>query len=62
MIVQTFEKGQKQPSSHSCTELSKTQFFPVSIVKKTMLNKVKNSGKSNARSLAKIIKAKHVYI
>ena len=26
------EKGQKQPSSHSSTELSKTQFFPESIV------------------------------
>ena len=26
------EKGQKQPSKHSCTELSETQFFHVSIV------------------------------
>ena len=25
--------GQKQPSSHSCTELSKSQYFPVIIVK-----------------------------
>ena len=31
--MQTFEKGQKQPSRHSCTELRKTQFFQVSIVK-----------------------------
>ena len=29
----TYEKGQKQPSSHSYTELSKTQFSPVSIEK-----------------------------
>ena len=34
MIVYTCENGQKQPSSHSWTELSKTQFFFVSIVKK----------------------------
>ena len=27
------KKGQKQPTSHSCTDLNKTQFFPVSIVK-----------------------------
>ena len=26
------KKGQEQSSSHSCTELSKTQSFPVSIV------------------------------
>ena len=26
------KKGQKQPSTY-CTELSKTQFFPVSVVK-----------------------------
>ena len=26
------QKGQKQPTSHSCTELNKTEFFPVSIV------------------------------
>ena len=26
------KKGQKQPSSYSCTELSKTQFVPMSIV------------------------------
>ena len=32
LIVQTYEKGQTQSDSHSCTELSKTQFFPVSIV------------------------------
>ena len=31
--MQTYEKYQKQPSSHTCTELSKTQFVPVSIVK-----------------------------
>ena len=29
------EKGQKQPSSHSFTELSKNTFVPVSIIKKT---------------------------
>ena len=27
-----YEKGQKQPSSYSCNELSKTRFFHVSIV------------------------------
>ena len=27
MIASTYEKGQKQPSSHSCTELSKTSKF-----------------------------------
>ena len=27
------QKGQKQQRTHSCTELSKTQFFPLSIVK-----------------------------
>ena len=32
LIVKTYEKGQKQPSIHSCTELSKTQLFPVNIV------------------------------
>ena len=26
-------KGQKKPSSHSCTDLSEAQFFPVSIAK-----------------------------
>ena len=31
-IVQTYEKVQKQPSSRFWIELSKTQFFPVSIV------------------------------
>ena len=30
--MQTCKKGQKQPSIQSCTELSKTQFFPESIV------------------------------
>ena len=29
----TIWKSQKQPTSHSCPELNKTQFFPVSIVK-----------------------------
>ena len=29
------KNGQKKPSSHSYTELSKTQFFPVGIVKFT---------------------------
>ena len=28
-----YEKGQKQSGSHSCIELSKTQFFLMSIVK-----------------------------
>ena len=32
-IAQTYEKGEKQPSSHSCTELSKTQIFHVRNVK-----------------------------
>ena len=36
LIMQTYGKGQKQPSSPSCTELSKTQLFPVSIVKMTL--------------------------
>ena len=31
-LYKHMEKGQKQPNSHSCTELSKTQCFPVSIV------------------------------
>ena len=30
--METYENGQKQRSSHSRTELSKTQFFPMSIV------------------------------
>ena len=30
LIMQTYQKGQKQPTSHSCTELNKT-VFPVSI-------------------------------
>ena len=33
LIVQSYEKGQKQASSHSCIEVSKTQLFAVSIVK-----------------------------
>ena len=33
LIVQTYRKGQKQPNNHSCTELSKTQFFTVSLKK-----------------------------
>ena len=32
LIMQTYEKDQKQPSSHSRTDMSKTQIFPVSIV------------------------------
>ena len=28
LIVQTYEKGQKQPSSHSRTELGKNTVFP----------------------------------
>ena len=31
--MQAYQKGQKEPTSHSCIELNKTQFFPVSIVK-----------------------------
>ena len=31
--VNIYEKGQKHSSGHSSTELSKTRFFPVSIVK-----------------------------
>ena len=27
LIVETYEKGQKQPSNHSCNEMSKTQFL-----------------------------------
>ena len=26
MIVQTYQKGRKQPTSHSCTELNQTVF------------------------------------
>ena len=32
-LCKQMKKGQKQPSSSSCYELSKTQFFPVNIVK-----------------------------
>ena len=32
MIAYTYDKGQKQPSSYSYNELSKTQFFPASVV------------------------------
>ena len=32
--MQTYEQGQKQSSSRTCTELSEPRFFPVSIVKK----------------------------
>ena len=31
--MQIYEKGQKQLNSYSCTELSKTQLLPESIVK-----------------------------
>ena len=27
MIVQTYQKGRKQPTSHSCTELNQTVFL-----------------------------------
>ena len=44
--MKTYEKGQKQPSRHSCTELCKTQFFPVSIVKERFFSsQVKNKQK-----------------
>ena len=32
-LCKLMKKGQKQPSSHYCTELNKMQFFPASIVK-----------------------------
>ena len=28
LIVKTYQKGQKEPTSHSFTELNKLQFFP----------------------------------
>ena len=34
--MQTYQKSQKQPTSHSCAELNKKQFFPASIVKGEM--------------------------
>ena len=38
LIVQTYEKGQKQRTNNSCAEfLNKTQFFPVSIVNKNLI-------------------------
>ena len=37
LIVQTYEKGQKQRTNNYCAEfLNKTQFFPVSIVNKNL--------------------------
>ena len=30
--MKIYETGQKRPDTHSYTELSKTQFFPVSIL------------------------------
>ena len=46
--MQTYEKGQKQPSSHCCIEFSKTHFFPMSIVKR-LTEKIESftSGKLN---------------
>ena len=41
-------KGQKQPTIHSCTELNKTQFFPVSIVKVKLKKNVQ--GKQNLQT------------
>ena len=32
-LCKHMDRGQRRPSSHSCTEMSKTQFFPESIVK-----------------------------
>ena len=40
LIVRTYEKGQKQWSSHSSTELYKTQFFPVSIAKQLEIERI----------------------
>ena len=37
LIAQAYKNRQKQPTSHSYTELNKTQFFPVSIVKGTLM-------------------------
>ena len=42
-----YERSQKQPSSHSCTELSKTKFFPVLLI-------------SNDLKLSKIFKQKPI--
>ena len=36
-LSKTYEKDQKQPSTHSFTELSKTKISPASIVKKSIL-------------------------
>ena len=52
LIVQTYRKGQKQPNNHSCTELSKTQFFTVSIVKKNPeISKFTNFSKFQKKAL-----------
>ena len=34
--METYEKGKNQPRSHYGTDMSKTQIFPMSIVKKTL--------------------------
>ena len=46
MVLQFYEKVQKQPLSHSCTELSQPQFVPVSIVKWVKRNEKFRSSRS----------------
>ena len=46
MVLQFYEKVQKQPLIHSCTELSQPQFVPVSIVKWVKRNEKFRSSRS----------------
>ena len=51
--MQTYEKGHKQPSSHSCTELSKTKFSFVSLKTENLTNKYSEKRKISSKNLSK---------
>ena len=57
--MQTYEKGLKQPTGHSCTELNKTQSFPASVV---ILAQGRSEGTSSVAFEVLIIKSEIDFI
>ena len=53
--MQTYEKFRKQPSSRSWTEMSKAQFYPVSIVNYEKKGKISTEKRRNNRVAKKLL-------